>query len=123
MFYKTKLWKNSEKNYDDEWKANFLDFFIIYIFFFFDDKINAKIIENERENPLFIMNKMNNEDIILDYIWFNYLYNNNCLMNNNFNKDRESCVFIFFVKWFIEKKSKNKWEILNTSNGWFLWLY
>ena len=81
---------------------NFLDFFVVYAFFSFDDKINARIIENEWENSLFIMNKMNDKDIILDYIWFNYLYDNDDSMNNDFNENRKSCVFMFFIKWFIE---------------------
>ena len=57
-----------------------------------------RIIENEWENFSFIINKINNKDIILDYIWFNYLYNNDYLINNNFNKNKESYIFIFFVK-------------------------
>ena len=97
-----KLWENSEKNCDDKWKMNFLDFFVIYTFFFFDNKINARIIENEWENSFFIMNEVNDEDIILDYIWFNCLYDNDYSMNDNFNENRENCVFIFFIKWFIE---------------------
>ena len=48
------------------------------------------------------MNEMNDGDIILDYVWFNYSYDDDCLMNNDFNEDRESYVFMFFAEWFIE---------------------
>ena len=44
------------------------------------------------------MNEINDRNIILDYIWFNYLYNDDYSMNDDFNEDKESYIFMFFIK-------------------------
>ena len=86
---------------------NFLDSFVVYAFSSFDDKVNARIIENERESPFFIVNEVNDGDIALDYVWFSYSHDDDCPVNDDFNRGKESCVFMFFIKWFIEMTELN----------------